>query len=398
MEESSPTVAPSSAEKPIKNPCRSTSTQFQPASIEGIVLDRSKAERPPIAGAQVELKEDLDNDGVIDFTASTTTGADGKYKIYVPVGNRSYTPLITIPVQVGNQTISMKISQRTNVGELSGIGQTINAQQNISGKLMVGQADGNGAQEIQQVFSGNNVTASLLTSTGDVLQGTVQVNQDGSFNIQNVLPGEYTVRFNITAPNGEQLASQTAQVSVRQEGEMSVAVTLIDPYGLVSDETSGKSVSGVNMQLYWADTTLNSGQGRQAKTLVNLPEIPNFPPNRNLVPQLTSSTGEYAWMVFPNGDYYIIAEKSGYQTYDSREEKRNVAAKPGEDSTVTPEKAGDYTVTYNVTDSAGNIADQVLRTVHVSGVGRVDRLSGWDSVDTALEIAKASYPGKVRPK
>jgi putative cell wall-binding protein len=454
----------------------SLAIQFLPASIEGLVLDSSKSERPPIAGAQVELKEDLNNDGVIDFTASTTTGADGRYKIYVPVGNRSYNPIITIPVQVGTQTISMQVTQKTDVGELSGVGETIKANQNISGKLMVGQAEGNSVQEIQQVFSGNNVSSSLLTSTGEVVQGTVQVNQDGSFTIDNVLPGDYIVRFNLTAPNGEQLASQTAQVSVRQEGEMSVAIILIDPYGKVTDETSGKPVSGVNMQLYWADTPLNSDQGRKADTLVKLPELPNFLPNRNLVPQLTTSTGEYAWMVFPEGDYYIVAEKSGYQTYDSRQEKRNVAAKPGEDSwvtngiihvgqtivnydlkvrsasvgggfgggggsvmitpgkpvitlvgnaeetitlnspyndagatakddngvditsrlvivnSVTTEKAGDYTVTYNVTDSAGNVADQVVRTVHVTGVGRI---SGWNSVDTALEIAKASYTGKV---
>lgn len=61
-------------------------------------------------------------------------------------------------------------------------------------------------------------------------------------------------------------------------------------------------------------------------------------------------------------------------------------------NTVNPKMAGDYTVTYNVTDSVGNVAYQVVRTVHVTGVGR---LSGWDSVDTALEIAKASYTGKV---
>lgn len=61
-------------------------------------------------------------------------------------------------------------------------------------------------------------------------------------------------------------------------------------------------------------------------------------------------------------------------------------------NTVNPKMAGDYTITYNVTDSAGNVAYQVVRTVHVTGVGR---LSGWDRVDTALEIAKASHTGKV---
>jgi|GEM_PF-2417527 len=310
------------------------SIQFQPACIQGVVTDNSKEGHPPVAGATVELKEDLDGNGVIDFTASVTTGADGRYTIYVPEGNHTYTPIITIPVQVGNQTVNMQVSQKTEVGSLSGVGETITAGQNISGKLMLGEEDGNNLQEIQAVFAGNSVSASLLTGSGEVAQSAIQIGQDGSFNIENVEPGEYTIRFDITAPGGEQLASQVAHVTVSQEGEMTVIVTLIDPYGIVTDEATSQPAAGVTMKLYWADTSVNSSAGRTPDTLVNLPELPNFAPNRNLVPQETSSEGKYAWMVFPQGDYYILAEKDGYETYDSRIEKRTAAAKEGEDSWI----------------------------------------------------------------
>jgi hypothetical protein len=44
--------------------------------------------------------------------------------------------------------------------------------------------------------------------------------------------------------------------------------------------------------------------------------------------------GRYAWMVFPDSDYYIIAIKDGYTLYDSRSEGRNVPARLGEDSYI----------------------------------------------------------------
>lgn len=45
--------------------------------------------------------------------------------------------------------------------------------------------------------------------------------------------------------------------------------------------------------------------------------IPGFKPNDNLNPQASDVNGTYGYMVFPNTDYYIIAEKDGYETYTS---------------------------------------------------------------------------------
>lgn len=124
-------------------------------------------------------------------------------------------------------------------------------------------------------------------------------------------------------------------VSCKVQWEMAVHIGLIDPYGIVTDILTGDPIEGVKMSLYWADTKENISNGRKADSLVELPILPSFEPNQNKVPQITTAKGEYAWMVYPDGDYYIIAEKIGYFTYDSREEKRNQSAKPGEDSWIT---------------------------------------------------------------
>ncbi|MFZ5597940.1 MAG: S-layer homology domain-containing protein [Bacillota bacterium] len=93
---------------------------------------------------------------------------------------------------------------------------------------------------------------------------------------------------------------------------------MIDPSGLIRDPMTGRPLDGVKCSLYWADTRLNRNNGRMPGTLVQLPELPEFKPNKNHNPQTSKDSGRYGWMVFPDGDYYIIAEKDGYEIYDSR--------------------------------------------------------------------------------
>ncbi|MNS87362.1 Cellulosome-anchoring protein precursor [compost metagenome] len=48
-------------------------------------------------------------------------------------------------------------------------------------------------------------------------------------------------------------------------------------------------------------------------------------PNQNHNPQTTRDGGQYGWMVYPDADYYIVAEKDGYSLYDSRNDLRDEA-------------------------------------------------------------------------
>ena len=114
-----------------------------------------------------------------------------------------------------------------------------------------------------------------------------------------------------------------AQLDVKANGELNISEELVDPYGTVYDETTGdavtgKKIDGAKVTLYYADTQRNRDNGRTPGTKVTLPKVPNFPPYDNESPEQNSdANGFYAYMVFPEADYYLIVTKDGYETHTS---------------------------------------------------------------------------------
>lgn len=177
------------------------------------------------------------------------------------------------------------------------------------------------------------VTGKIKSANGKELNlPNIVMNQDGSFTLPKVAPGEYKLSLNVIAPNGEKLAGPAGTLVVDSKGNASLKVDLVDPYGTILDSVTNQPVSGVNMQLYWADTELNRAKGRKPGTVVNLPELPDFSPNKNHNPQASTDEGQYGWMVYADGDYYFLGEKNGYIVFDSRNDKREESF--GDDSYV----------------------------------------------------------------
>ncbi|MFD1887295.1 S-layer homology domain-containing protein [Paenibacillus wenxiniae] len=164
----------------------------------------------------------------------------------------------------------------------------------------------------------------LVDASGKVVDANVALNTDGSFTVPATLPaGSYSMIVQIAAPNGQMLAGTSAKLKVDNQGGATMTYDLVDPYGTIKDEVTGQPISGIKLQIYWADTELNRSKGRTPNTLVDLPELPKFMPNQNHVPQWSTANGEYGWMVFGNGDYYILAQRDGYAPYDSRQDTRS---------------------------------------------------------------------------
>ena len=300
------------------------------SAITGVVIDNGG----PVAGATVRVAEDFDGDGSIDFSAAVITGPDGSYRIPVPRANWTYTTRVEAPVRVGGQTVVRRSSQSSAVGDARGSGGTFSATRAIGGLLLLAGSKTDDSAAVVPLPPGVRVEATLVGTGAGQAQRQVQVGSDGSYTVGGVTPGEYQIHFQVITPDGQKLAGTTATVKVERDGALALQTTLIDPYGTVTDAATGLPVAGVKMRLMWADTELNRRLGRKPDTEVALPLLSGFPPSDNADPQWTSAAGQYAWMVFPDADYYLLAEKEGYLTYDSRQEKREVPVQPGEDSYV----------------------------------------------------------------
>ncbi|MFC3799531.1 S-layer homology domain-containing protein [Cohnella sp. GCM10012308] len=183
------------------------------------------------------------------------------------------------------------------------------------------------------VGSNLSLSATLKTQDGKPLSiPDITIGADGSFNLTNVPAGVYKVNLNLVAPTGEKLVGGAGKLTVNNDGTAKLEAGLIDPYGIVTDSVTEQTIDGATVTLYWADTELNRSKGRTPGTMVVLPELPDFAPNKNRDPQSTVNGGQYGWMVFPEGDYYILAEKDGYDTFDSRKDTRD--EQQGDDSYI----------------------------------------------------------------
>ncbi|HZG76467.1 MAG TPA: S-layer homology domain-containing protein, partial [Paenibacillus sp.] len=158
----------------------------------------------------------------------------------------------------------------------------------------------------------------------EILGKTLTIGPDGKYQFDELPTGTYTLLFQIKAPNGELLAGIKKTVTIGQNGEIILEPGLIDPFGIVTNSFTNESVEDVVVTLYWADTELNEQKGRVKDTAVPLPVLEDFAPNQNENPQSTTAAGEYAWMVFADGDYYLLGTKDGYITFDSRLDDREV--------------------------------------------------------------------------
>lgn len=307
---------------------------YMPASIHGVLIDQVTGQ--PIQNAVVTVQADFNGDGVVDFSQQVVTGPDGAYQIVVPRGNWTYTLNIQTPVTIDGKPTMLQKTQTVEVGAI-GTGQQLPTENKISGQLIVSHASANASQprpSLDDLFGSGNVKALVENIGGSSYHAEAPLDADGNFDVNQVPQGRYKISYQIKTPEGVQLAGPSLTVEVSHNGEMGVVYSLIDPYGVVTDAATGRPLSGVTMSLYWADTDLNKSNGHQPNTLVQLPALSNFQPNQNANTQTTDTAGEYAWMVFPSGDYYIVAQKDGYYTYNTLNAKTTVPAAPGSDSYI----------------------------------------------------------------
>ena len=287
---------------------------FEPSSIKGIVVDN--ATNLPIEGAIVEISKDFDGDGIVDFYAKMITDATGKYKIAVPRGNLNYNLKITKPITIGDTIVLKTFEQSASVGTVIGKGdETFNASNVAAGLILFKQSDGSVKELTNYANYSINVidkqtNSSKVISLEDASSSIFQVNE-----LEN--GKNYELQLTYDFGNGKKIVVGTTNISIDNDGQIGISTILIDPYGTITDSVTGSIISGAYVVLYYANTPRNISNGVTPNAVVQLPEIIGFAPNDNKNPQISDVNGEYAFMVFPTTDYYIVVTKSGYNNYVS---------------------------------------------------------------------------------
>jgi len=223
--------------------------------------------------------------------------------------------------------------------------------------ILFQQPDGNPSSVSDLSKLGFSATTNVDSKITLSAAGTIQIK-----NLANGTDSIFTTTYDLG--NDQKITIGTIEVKVGNNGQVSFTSTLIDPYGIITDPTTGQAIVGADVTLYYANTERNKSTGKTVDTIVQLPVLEGFKPNNNKNPQVSDASGAYSFMVFPTSDYYITATKEGYQAYKS--------------PTISVEQdivKWDFKMNQSITG--------------------IRRLAGLTSVDTALEIAKANYANKL---
>lgn len=351
---------------------------YEPSVIKGVVVDNDTKKK--VKGAVVEVSKDFNGDGIVDFYARFITGDNGEYVIAVPRGKVDYEIKITKLVQVNGTTKDMTFSQTCNVIDSAGAGNENNSTNTIAGLLLYKQPDGT----VKQLddYSQYEIKVTEKQNGADIIPGTFDSKDEkGVFQAEGLQNGKtYTVAVIYDMGGGIKIKVGDAEVSVSSDGQIGISTILIDPYGTITDVATGSVISGAQVALKYAKSARNIAAGKEPDSEVALPGILGFEPNDNANPQISDSLGQYAFMVFPNMDYYIKASKAGYQDYTS--------------PTISVE---DKIVQWNFKMSQlSGSGGSVIVTPPVYESAGVGRIAGDTRIDTAIEIAKATFKDRVK--
>ncbi|MCR8846359.1 cadherin-like beta sandwich domain-containing protein [Paenibacillus sp. SC116] len=262
------------------------------------------------------------DDKTATITINGAAAANGSaVKVALKVGANPITILVT--AQDGSSKLySVTLTREapaSNGGSNGG-----HTPEDSKGSIQVIDADGT----ILQVSVGHLIGANLplsadiydSTSNKQLQQGIV-ISSDGTFTFKPLSTGTYRVYLFVTSANGERLAGTEGELVVHSSDKAVMKVKAIDPFSIVRDAKTQQPIAGAKVSLYWADTELNKRKGRVPGTQVVLPRIEAEKLSYNENVQYSDTEGQLGWLLFPEGDYYVIAEKEGFKTYDSRKEQ-----------------------------------------------------------------------------
>ncbi|WP_164827630.1 DUF7601 domain-containing protein [Paenibacillus ehimensis] len=286
-----------------------------PAAITGVLRDNTTGEVIP--NATVVITNEANGE-----KHTITTDAAGAYFLPVPYGGE-YTISFTKQIKVNGVDESITFTQKADVDSNVKGGELVPAHITAVGVVLLKQPEGQSSL-LNSSLAGK-VRIYLRDANGKYIVDqngapkAFSLQPNGAFAVNGLSAENYKMEVRYEVEPGRELTLiRDAGLDVKANGELNISQELVDPYGIITDATTGATIEGAEVTLYYADTPKNKANGIVPGTKVTLPAIPGFAPNDNASPsQNSDANGAYAYMVFPNTDYYLVVTKTGYETYTS---------------------------------------------------------------------------------
>ncbi|MFM9280787.1 DUF7601 domain-containing protein [Paenibacillus jiagnxiensis] len=284
--------------------------------LEGVLRDNNTGEVIPNASITVTNLKTGEKQTI-------QTNEKGEYSV-IAEADTDYTVTFTKLYQVGGKDVPVEFTQKANV-DVSVIDETVPADITAVGIVLLKQPEGQ-TSLLGSEFAGK-MRIYLQDANGhyvvdeDGAPKAFDLQPNGAFSAEGLAAETYKMEVRYEVAPGKELTVAKADLDVKANGELNISQELVDPYGIVYDASKGITtgqIEGATVTLYYADTERNRLKGIDPGTKVTLPPVPGFPPHDNKSPEQDSdAAGFYAYMVFPETDYYLVVTKPGYETYTS---------------------------------------------------------------------------------
>lgn len=263
--------------------------------------------------------------GYYRFIYRGFSGEDGSYSVFVPFAGSDFTYEmgVRIPKDESPTGTALDFYQDAPTTSSASGGSDNVAAKTLAGIIAKKKPDGSAAVFSNEELKKLTVEYKEIDDDGNISEDAqaIKPNLDakGAYKEKSGVRKGKTYYKEVyyswdhdnddTSP-AEKVLIARQKVVVNSDGDMVIDEELIDPYGTVVDANTNAPISGVKLSLY-----VKKSDG--SFELVKLPAS-TLALSNNANPQTTTVLGKYAWMVFPNKEYYITAEKPGYYSYDSR--------------------------------------------------------------------------------
>jgi LPXTG-motif cell wall-anchored protein len=284
--------------------------------LEGVLRDNNTGEVIPNASITVTNLKTGEQQTI-------QTDEKGEYSV-IAEADTDYTITFTKWYQVGGKDVPVEFTQKAIV-DSSVIDETVPADITAVGIVLLKQPEGQASLLGSELAGKTRIY--LQDANGQYVVDengapkAFDLQPNGAFSAEGLAAETYKMEVRYEVAPGKELTIQKAELDVKANGELNISQELVDPYGVVYDASKGITtgqIEGATVTLYYADTERNRLKGIDPGTKVTLPTVPGFPPHDNKSPEQDSdAAGFYAYMVFPQTDYYLVVTKPGYETYTS---------------------------------------------------------------------------------